>query len=139
MILCVFPSAHVVNSVNDDPMVQQMTIIRGYIQQARDANRSVGILTWICLTTVCRFDEVSMLETNLKMLQEEFKRQKISENPPETSESTGYVSFTGVNKPQFDEAKRELTNGDATGDTSNPFASDSEDEYDASGKNPFAE
>jgi len=114
--------AHAVNSVNDDPMVQQMTIIRGYIQQARDANR---------------FDEVSMLENNLKMLQEEFKRQRISEKQTDTS--TGYVSFSGVNKPQFDEARRELTNGVDTGDNSNPFSSDSEDEYDASGKNPFAE
>eukprot|EP00090_Calanus_glacialis_P046327 TRINITY_DN9050_c0_g1_i1.p1 TRINITY_DN9050_c0_g1~~TRINITY_DN9050_c0_g1_i1.p1 ORF type:complete len:592 (-),score=219.64 TRINITY_DN9050_c0_g1_i1:173-1948(-) len=116
--------AHVVNSVNDDPMVQQMTIIRGYIQQARDANR---------------FDEVSMLETNLKMLQEEFKRQKISEKPPETAEAAGYVSFSGVKPTQFDENRKELTNGDVTGDTSNPFGGDSEDEYDASGKNPFAE
>jgi len=111
--------AHVVNSVNDDPMVQQMTIIRGYIQQARDANR---------------FDEVSMLETNLKMLQEEFKRQNISEKPPEAVEQTGYVSFSGA-RPEFDENRKELTNGN----DSNPFGSDSEDEYDASGKNPFAE
>jgi len=109
--------AHIMNTVSDDPMVQQMTIIKGYIQQARDANR---------------FDEVSMLETNLKMLQEEFRRQNVSENPPE--EPAGYVSFSGV-RPEFDENRRELTNGD----TSNPFGSDSEDEYDASGKNPFAE
>jgi len=108
--------AHVVNSVNDDPMVQQMTIIRGYIQQARDANR---------------FDEVNMLETNLKMLQEEFKRQKINEKGTENS---SYVSFSGV-QPDFDESRGGLSNGDS----SNPFESDSEDEYDASGKNPFAE
>jgi len=111
--------AHVMNSVSDDPMVQQMTIIRGYIQQARDANR---------------FDEVSMLETNLKMLQEEFKRQNISDHPPVAEEPAGYVSFSGV-RPEFEEKSKELTNGDA----SNPFGSDSEDEYDASGKNPFAE
>jgi len=111
--------AHVMNSVSDDPMVQQMTIIRGYIQQARDANR---------------FDEVSMLETNLKMLQEEFKRQKISDTTPQSEEPAGYVSFSGV-RSEFDEKNKELTNGDA----SNPFGSDSEDEYDASGKNPFAE
>merc|ERR1719300_1116152 len=84
--------AHVVNSVNDDPMVQQMTIIRGYIQQARDANR---------------FDEVNMLETNLKMLQEEFKRQKINEKGTENS---SYVSFSGV-QPDFDESRGGLSNG----------------------------
>jgi len=106
--------AHVVNSVNDDPMVQQMTIIRGYIQQARDANR---------------FDEVHMLETNLKMLQEEFRKQSISDKSADTS---GYVSLGGGITPQSDEKP-------SNGDTSNPFGSDSEDEYDASGKNPFAE
>ena len=31
--------AHLENSVNDDPLVQQMILIRGYIKQARDQNR----------------------------------------------------------------------------------------------------
>ena len=72
-----------------------------------------------------------MLETNLKMLQEEFKRQKINEKGTENS---SYVSFSGV-QPDFDESRGGLSNGDSM----NPFESDSEDEYDASGKNPFAE
>ena len=38
-----------------------MNNLRGYIQAAREAGM---------------FDEVSMLESNLKMLQQEFKRQK---------------------------------------------------------------
>ena len=41
----------------DDPMVQQMDIIRGYIKQARQANK---------------LDEVQMLENNLKDLQQEY-------------------------------------------------------------------
>ena len=57
-------SSQEANSVNEDPMVQQMNNLRGYIQQAREANM---------------FDEVSMLESNLRMLQEEFKRQKEEE------------------------------------------------------------
>ena len=57
-------SSQEANSVNEDPMVQQMNNLRGYIQQAREANM---------------FDEVSMLESNLRMLQEEFKRQKAEE------------------------------------------------------------
>lgn len=44
-----------------DPMVQQMQIIRNYIRQARDAHL---------------YDEVHILETNLKELQEEFRAQK---------------------------------------------------------------
>ena len=41
----------------DDPMVQQMNIIRGYIRQAQDARR---------------WDEVGMLEQNLRELQQEY-------------------------------------------------------------------
>merc|ERR1711862_725984 len=43
----------VVTEVTDDPMLQQIQIITGYIAQARQQNR---------------FDEVHMLETNLNML-----------------------------------------------------------------------
>lgn len=48
-------------SDKDDPMVQQMNIIRGYIKQARQAEK---------------FDEVKMLEQNLKDLQQEYLRQQ---------------------------------------------------------------
>lgn len=44
-----------------DPMIQQMQIIRNYIRQAREAQL---------------YDEVQILETNLKELQEEFWAQK---------------------------------------------------------------
>lgn len=126
--------AHVVNSVNEDPMVQQMNIIRGYIQQAREASR---------------FDEVNMLESNLRDLQEEFKRQHPpipsplrEENSTTTTTDSSYVSFSrpGV---EFDEKRGQLvTNGEREEGAKNPFGEDredSEDEYDASGKNPFAE
>ena len=46
---------------NEDPVVQQIKNLKSYIQQARDANM---------------FDEVSMLESNLRMLEEESKKQK---------------------------------------------------------------
>ncbi|GFO21195.1 Rabenosyn-5 [Plakobranchus ocellatus] len=48
-------------SSNADPMLQQMEIIRGYIKQAREAHR---------------FDEVTMLEQNLRDLAEEYRRQQ---------------------------------------------------------------
>jgi len=104
----------VVTEVTDDPMLQQIQIITGYIAQARQQNR---------------FDEVHMLETNLNMLKEEFNRQRefqqaSSSEQDSSQESTSYVSFQ---------------NGDDRPDQ-NPFKSDdSDDEYDASGKNPFAE
>lgn len=52
-------------SVKDsqDPMIQQMNIIRDYIHQAREANK---------------LDEVRMLENNLKELQEEYARLNLS-------------------------------------------------------------
>lgn len=140
------------NSVNDDPMVQQMNNLRGYIKQAREANM---------------FDEVSMLESNLKMLQEEFKRQKTEReeelrrgeeeealvpngvddmsleesNPfstPSSSNPFGESDISGppsLYRPSFNETTKELD----MEDTSNPFGEDKEDEYDSSGKNPFAE
>ncbi|XP_070557798.1 rabenosyn-5-like [Ptychodera flava] len=46
-----------------DPMLQQMDIIRSYIQQAREAQK---------------YDEVNMLENNLKELQSEYWRQQQS-------------------------------------------------------------
>jgi len=141
-------SSQEANSVNEDPMVQQMNNLRGYIQQAREANM---------------FDEVSMLESNLRMLQEEFKRQKEEEavaaakqqvtdmsleeasnpfsqeasNPfSEETEASSYVSFPSrITKPVFDEVSKELGVEDK-----NPFGEEEEeDEYDSSGKNPFAE
>ncbi|KAK3101522.1 hypothetical protein FSP39_004200 [Pinctada imbricata] len=56
------PSESNINfSDRDDPMIQQMNIIRGYIKQARQAQK---------------FDEVNMLEQNLKELQQEYLRQQ---------------------------------------------------------------
>ena len=48
-------------SSEDDPMVQQMNIIKGYIKQAKLADR---------------WDEAQMLEENLKDLQREYFKQK---------------------------------------------------------------
>ena len=71
-------SSQEANSVNEDPMVQQMNNLRGYIQQAREANM---------------FDEVSMLESNLRMLEEEFKRQE--------EENVGSDEASNSNRPAF--------------------------------------
>lgn len=46
---------------NEDPLVQQMNIIRGYIKQARQAQK---------------WDEVKIFEDNLKELQGEYWRQQ---------------------------------------------------------------
>lgn len=156
-------SSHELNSVNEDPMVQQINNLRAYIKQAREANM---------------FDEVSMLESNLRMLQEEFQRQKIQEeeerkaididdkmtedktvngddldssnpffstveeassrrdlsslNPP-SKQLSSQASLGGLRK-NFNEDTKALEEG------SNPFGEeDYQDEYDSSGKNPFAE
>ena len=70
-----------------------------------------------------------MLETNLNMLKEEFNRQRDFQqaSPSEQDSSREPVSYVS------------FQNGDDRPDQ-NPFKSDdSDDEYDASGKNPFAE
>lgn len=55
------PAEHKVRSSDSDPMLQQMEIIRGYILQAKKAQK---------------WDEVSMLEQNLKDLQMEYSSQQ---------------------------------------------------------------
>ena len=103
-----------VSVVTDDPMLQQIRIIQGYISQARQQHR---------------YDEVNMLETNLKMLQEEFNKMNMEKQESEvTAAGGGYVSFNDNQNEATDRSE------------SNPFNSDdTDDEYDASGKNPFAE
>jgi len=112
----------IVSGVTDDPMLQQIQIIRGYIAQARQQNR---------------FDEVHMLETNLQMLQEELRKQTIVEEvrPEERFQSSSSSnSVSAKPKPEL-----EIVNGRAV-ISDNPFNSDdSDEEYDASGKNPFSE
>ncbi|XP_060079177.1 rabenosyn-5-like [Ylistrum balloti] len=56
------PSESTINfNDKDDPMIQQMNIIRGYIKQAKQAQK---------------LDEVTMLEQNLKELGQEYLRQQ---------------------------------------------------------------
>lgn len=57
------PAEQNVTSASDDPMLQQMDIIRGYIAQAKQAQK---------------WDEVNMLELNLKDLQLEYSSQQKS-------------------------------------------------------------
>lgn len=45
----------------NDPLIEQINIIKGYIKQARDA---------------LRFEEVAILELNLRELQQEFYNQQ---------------------------------------------------------------
>ncbi|XP_062575115.1 rabenosyn-5-like, partial [Saccostrea cucullata] len=54
-------SSHINFNNTDDPMIQQMNIIRSYIKQAKQAGK---------------LDEVQMLEQNLKELQNEYLRQQ---------------------------------------------------------------
>ena len=55
------PAESVMTTSTSDPMMQQMEIISGYIKQARDARK---------------WDEVKMLEQNLKDLQTEYSSQQ---------------------------------------------------------------
>jgi len=55
------PSDHSVRDSVEDPMLQQMEIIRGYIREAKQAQK---------------WDEVSMLEQNLRDLKTEYTSQQ---------------------------------------------------------------
>ena len=95
-------SSQEANSVNEDPMVQQMNNLRGYIQQAREANM---------------FDEVSMLESNLRMLQEEFKRQKEEEAVAAANQRVNDLSLEEASNPFSEEPSNPFTQ-----ESSNPFS-----------------
>jgi len=82
-------------SASEDPMVQQMNIIRSYIAKAREANR---------------YDEVSMLEKNLKELQLEYRRSRAvsvaaSAAPPSTSSPSSDLSPTTTSSPYSSPAR----------------------------------
>jgi len=181
---------------SDDPMIQQMNIIRNYIKRAREANR---------------YDEVGTLESNLSELQIEYQRMQqerhlqhdqyqqtqssqashnsnqYSEglNPflcsdeneegrgdtedvtvsteTDSSSSQGTLSDAGLSSshtsPAFNTYSKEVTTKPVLNEVAsairnvrnnlsnkniltnfNPFGNgESEDEYDASGKNPFSE
>ena len=95
-------SSQEANSVNEDPMVQQMNNLRGYIQQAREANM---------------FDEVSMLESNLRMLQEEFKRQKEEEAVAAANQRVNDLSLEEASNPFSEEPSNPFSQ-----ESSNPFS-----------------
>ena len=50
--------------MNEDPLVKKMNNLRGYIQAAREASM---------------MNEVSMLESNLRMLKQQFRKQAMDE------------------------------------------------------------
>ena len=72
------------SSANENPLVLQMANLKSYIKQARDANM---------------FDEVSMLESNLRMLQEEFKRQKEEEAVAAAKQQVTDMSLEEASNP----------------------------------------
>ena len=100
---------------DDDPMVQQMNIIRGYIRQARDAGKQ---------------DEVKMLEANLKELQSEYWRQNQVKSP-----SNPFGESTDNETP---------TDWDIKPVSTNPFGEDNYEEhsnnpFEEKSTNPFEE
>lgn len=66
-------SQDVITDVSSDPLIQQINIVKGFIQQARSA---------------MRFEEVASLEANLRELQEALYQQSIAESKnSDTSDS----------------------------------------------------
>merc|ERR1712117_382239 len=82
-----------------------MNNLRGYIQQAREANM---------------FDEVSMLESNLRMLQEE--------------EEAVAAANQRVNDLSLEEASNPFSE-----EPSNPFSQESSNPFSQESSNPFSE
>ena len=107
--------------VSDDPMVQQIRNLRGFIQEARRLGRR---------------DEVAALEDNLRELQAEYKRGQDERREMEDN----YHEYKGLfhkTSPSKGSAGAAVASAVASTDApASPEAVDI-DEYDASGKNPF--
>ena len=110
-------------TVDDDPLGQQIVNLKKFIQQAKDAGQ---------------FDDAQILENNLRDLQEEYRQQKTNE---QVELQQNYEQF----KDLFGKSTEEDTSEDL--DESNPFYdaqeqlspdSSRDEDYDKSGKNPFA-
>lgn len=113
-------SSFVTNGHNDDPMLQQMDIIRGFIQEAKNAHR---------------YDEVQMLEANLKELQTEY--QKTFNERKELEDN--YNSYRHVFKSTSPSSNVPNSSpGNPFDEEDDNEVLDMEDEYDKSGKNPFS-
>ena len=109
--------------MEDDPIGQQIHNLKVFIQQAREAGR---------------YEDAKTLETNLAELQEEYHKQneQLQQNYEEFK-----GLFAGKNKRESDDDGDESNPFFEAEKSSNPFEIEDEsavDEYDKSGKNPFA-
>lgn len=113
-------------TIQDDPLGQQIYNLKKFIKQAKDAGQ---------------FDDARILETNLKDLQEEYKRVKsleISELEQNYQEFKGLFGKAEKN-PFGDDHEDQKNPFEDDGDATNPFNNvDNDDDYDKSGKNPFS-
>ncbi len=123
------------NTSSDDPMVQQIANIRGFIAEAKRLGR---------------YDEVAALEDNLRELQEEYKKGQAEKRELEENynDFKGMFHKTSPAKQQQQQPQQptspapyvyeegESVAAAAAGGLGSPDAVDI-DEYDASGKNPF--
>lgn len=138
-------------TIDDDPLGQQIHNLKQFIKQAKAAGK---------------YDDARILETNLKDLQEEHRRQttELQQNyedfkdlfskPPKsnsdehTTQPTNVVNNADNNdgtsgtstSEEFDESNPFFDAQEEQFDESNPFKDESEDfdQYDKSGKNPYA-
>merc|ERR1719219_2364470 len=110
-------------TIEDDPLGQQIYNLKKFIQQAKEAGK---------------YDDARILENNLKDLQEEYKRLKADEQDElfqNYEQFHGLFSKSGSDEEQLDESNPFFEDEDQ--EEKNPFK-DNGDECDKSGKNPFS-
>ena len=144
-------SCHGKETLEDDPIGQQIYNLKQFIQQARDKGH---------------FDDARILETNLRDMQEEYRKikseeqQELMQNYEDLKSKGMFSKSTNENHgngagenldEELDESNPFFDAEDGTNnpftestanhsdDENNPFNKDEEnDDYDKSGKNPFA-
>lgn len=121
-----FVASAVQETIDDDPLGQQIYNLKKYIQQAKAAGH---------------FDDARILENNLKDLQEEYRKVKTDE---QVELQQNYEEFKGLFSKSVEEDSEELDESNPFYDAeeqldgTNPFKDDDEsDKYDQSGKSPF--
>jgi len=115
--------------MDEDPLGQQINNLKRYIQQAKVAGK---------------YDDARSLEMTLKLHQEEYRKLKCNEQQELVQNYEEFKDLFGKSQDELNESNpfHDSSQDDnpftVEESSNNPFNLEEEDDYDQSGKNPFA-
>jgi len=117
--------------LDEDPLGQQINNVKMFIREAKVAGK---------------YDDARSLEMNLKLLQEEYRKLKNNEQQELVQNYEEFKDLFGKSEDELNQSNpfHESSQDDPEDSSKNPFDIEeednlAEDDYDKSGKNPFAE